>query len=111
MGIREVVDDVRKIDRWAYERAMQLLDAGGARSTAVVDWARDTEEQLRGLANELESKYPAEHQQLAKRISESLLDLQYLQADGVMSLRVGREWVHRRDAERARAARGTHGAS
>jgi hypothetical protein len=86
------VEELARIDQWAFERARPLLDAPQRRTPDLAAWARSTSDRVLLLAKELALTSPETYAENQLRISECLLDLNFIEAPrSVVSLRLGRE--------------------
>jgi hypothetical protein len=93
MSERETVEELATIDKWAFERAIPLLDAPQRRTPDLSEWARTTSDRVLLIANELALTAPEAYAENQLRISECLLDLNFIEAARpVVSLRLGREF-------------------
>ena len=86
------VEELTRIDQWAFERALPLLESPQRRTPELASWARTTSDRVLLIANELAMTAPETYAENQLRISECLLDLNFIEAvRSVVSLRLGRE--------------------
>lgn len=88
----DAVEELARIDQWAFERALPLLGSPQRRTAELASWARTTSDRVLLIANELAMTAPETYAENLLRISECLLDLNFIEAvRSVVSLRLGRE--------------------
>lgn len=89
---QDVVEELVRIDEWAFERALPLLHAPERRTPELSAWAQTTRDRVLLLADDLAATAPDTYSENRMRISECLLDLNFIEAPRrAVSLRVGHE--------------------
>ena len=88
----DAVEELCRIDQWAFERALPLLRAPERRTPELTSWAKATSDRVLILANDLATSAPETYAENQLRISECLLDLNFIEAPrNAVSLRLGHE--------------------
>ncbi len=85
----QIVEELEMINKESFRMACSIHREPALRAQSA-ERASLLKKRLLDIANELKQAVPAEHKQWFHRISESLLDLNFVSADtGVTSLRLG----------------------
>jgi hypothetical protein len=87
--ITEYLRQILQIDEWAQNHATNIAN-GGKRSPELTTWATTTRSRLHELSETLKGEAPTTHETYREVISESILDLTYVERDiHLVSVRLG----------------------